>query len=180
MASLILTLVGPDRPGLVARIAEQVAASGGNWQESRMAHLAGKFAGIVQFTLPDAALPALTAALQAAAIGEGLQVTLHPAEPEAAPASPPTALTLELVCQDRPGIVRDVTRILSSDGVNIEELTTHLLSGSFSGEALFRAEAQLTLPPTVTIAQLRYNLEQLGNDLMVDIALREQPPAAPV
>lgn len=174
MASLILTLVGPDRPGLVARIAEQVAASGGNWQESRMAHLAGKFAGIVQLTLPDAALPALTASLQAAG-GAGLQITLHPAEPEAAPALPPTALTLELVCQDRPGIVRDVTRILSSDGVNIEELTTHLLSGSFSGEALFRAEVHLTLPATFTIAQLRHNLEQLGNDLMVDIALREHP-----
>ncbi len=49
MADLVLTLIGPDRPGLVEAVAEPIAAHGGNWLESRMAHLAGQFAGIVLY-----------------------------------------------------------------------------------------------------------------------------------
>ena len=48
MTDLVLTLIGPDRPGLVEAVAEVVAAHGGNWLESRMARLAGKFAGILR------------------------------------------------------------------------------------------------------------------------------------
>ena len=55
MASLILTVVGPDRPGLVRAIAEAVAARGGSWLESRMARLAGQFAGIVLVEAPESA-----------------------------------------------------------------------------------------------------------------------------
>lgn len=172
MALFILTLVGPDRPGLVASLSDRVAAAGGNWLESRMAHLAGMFAGIVQIDVPDDAMPALVGTLQEAETG-GLQLALHPAETPPEPA-PSTSLSLDLVCQDRPGIVRDVTRILSADGVNIEDMTTNILSGSFSGETMFHAEARLALPATITLHQLRENLEQLGNDLMVDITVRPQ------
>ena len=46
--SFIVTLVGEDRPGLVKALAERAAANGANWLDSSMAHLAGKFAGIVR------------------------------------------------------------------------------------------------------------------------------------
>jgi glycine cleavage system regulatory protein len=168
MPSLVLTLVGPDRPGLVSLLSERIAAGGGSWLESRMARLEGQFAGIVALSLPDAAVPGLRAALETLA-AEGFQAVLRGGEP-AWPA-PATALEMELICLDRPGIVRDITEVLAARGVNIEELTTHVDSGSFSGETMFRAEARLRLPAELAPAELRGALEVLGAELMVDIRL---------
>ena len=166
-SSLILTLIGTDRPGLVRILAELVAERGGSWLESRMARLGGQFAGIALVSVPPAEIEALTAAL-AGLQDQGLRVTMEPGTVEASrPAQ--TILHLEVVGHDRPGIVRDFTQALWNCGVNIEELTTDVLSGSFSGEALFRAEARLRAPSFDVASQVRSALEHLGNELMVDI-----------
>jgi len=175
MSMIILTLAGADRPGLVSRISEQVAAHGGSWMESRLAHLAGRFTGIVLASVPDAAVEALGTAFAAFA-ADGVQVTLHRAA-DAAPPAPESVLALSLVCQDRPGIIRDITRVLAAAHVNIEELTTSVSSGSFSGEPMFQADARLRLPAGAGIDDVRRDLEQLGNEMMVDILLSE--PRAP-
>jgi glycine cleavage system regulatory protein len=169
MASLILTLVGPDRPGLVRALSEQVAGLGGSWLESRMAHLAGQFAGIVLVSLPDPQVAALSA-VRSAPRDDGMRITLHETGGGPRPIDQ-QALALELVCQDRPGIIRDITRVLTASDVNIEELTTNILSGSFSGEQMFRAQAHLRLPTGLSGEALRERLEQLGNDMMVDLPL---------
>jgi glycine cleavage system regulatory protein len=169
MAQIILMLAGPDRPGLVSQVSEMVAAHGGSWMESRLAHLAGHFAGIVLASLPDDAVAKLTAAARSPGV-EGLQITVHRSVAETAPASDAT-LVLSLICHDRPGIIRDITRVLATAHVNIDELTTNVSSGSFSGEAMFQAEARLRLPPGLAADGLRAALEQLGNELMVDIHL---------
>ncbi len=167
MTCLIVTLVGPDRPGLVSGLAAQVADAGGSWLESRLARLAGQFAGVVRVEMPAAAVGALQAAL-AGLEGEGFRAVLQEAAPEAAAAGPATA-TLELVGQDRPGIVRDMARVLAEHRVNIEELTTRVENGSFSGEAMFRAEALLRIPPPLSVDDVRAALESLGNEMMVDV-----------
>lgn len=164
---LILTLIGPDRPGLVRILAELVAERGGNWQESRMARLGGQFAGIALVSVPPAEVAALTADL-AGLQDQGLRVTIEAGTPEVAGAAQ-TILHLEVVGHDRPGIVRDFTQALWGCGVNIEELTTDVNSGSFSGEALFHAEARLRAPSFDVATQVRAALEHLGNELMVDI-----------
>ena len=168
-SSLILTLIGPDRPGLVRILAELVADRGGSWLESRMARLGGQFAGIALVSVPTAEIEALTAALDGLQ-EQGLRVTMQAGTAEAAKPTQ-TILHLEVVGHDRPGIVRDFTQALWNCGVNIEELTTDVLSGSFSGEALFRAEARLRAPaPALDVAlHVRSALEHLGNELMVDI-----------
>ncbi len=162
MASLILTVIGPDRPGLVRALSAAVAGRGGSWLESRMARLAGQFAGIVMVEAPEALLDDLHA-LES----EGLRVIAHGAA--AAQTVTGTRLLLEVVGHDRPGIVRDVAQVLASTGVNIEELTTGVDSGSFSGEAMFRANAALRAPDEAAVEAMRAGLEALGNELMVDI-----------
>ncbi len=170
MASLILTVIGPDRPGLVRALAQSVAAHGGSWLESRMARLAGQFAGIVVVEAPNSLLAGLRA-LES----EGLRISVHAAEP---PLTTPTGLRLavEVVGNDRPGIVRDVARVLADHGVNIEELTTGVVSGSFSGETLFRASAYVRAPNPDAVAAIRSGLEFLGNEMMIDIQPAEDPP----
>jgi glycine cleavage system regulatory protein len=169
MGSFIVTLVGPDRPGLVSTLAGQVACHGGSWLESRMARLAGQFAGIVRIELPDEAAVATIRFALDGLREEGFGVLLQEA------ATPPTTVagdlhaTLSLIGQDRPGIVRDLTRILAAHRVNIEELTTNVESASFSGEEMFRAAARLRIPAPLGLAQIRTALEGLGNEFMVDV-----------
>jgi glycine cleavage system regulatory protein len=164
MASLILTVVGPDRPGLVRALAEAVAARGGSWLESRMSRLAGQFAGIVLVEAPDALLDDLQGLER-----QGLRITAQPGTTVApiSPASP--RLALEVVGNDRPGIVRDISQVLAASHVNIEELTTGVVSGSFSGEPLFRVTAFVRAPDAAAVDAVRAGLEALGNELMVDI-----------
>ena len=106
MDSLVVTVIGPDRPGLVSALSDCGKAHGASWEESRMASLAGKFAGIVHFRVPPAQAPALTAALHMLET-MSLRVVVQAGIAEAHPAAG-RALKLELVGQDRPGIVRDI------------------------------------------------------------------------
>jgi glycine cleavage system regulatory protein len=180
-SDLVLTLLGPDRPGLVESVADTIAAHGGNWLESRMAHLAGRFAGILRVELPADRLAALTAALGKLE-ARGLRITATPA-PEAPLATaasdggaatsgpPPRAMTLDLVGLDRPGLVREVSRLLAQRGINVEELTTDRSSAPMSGEMMFRAQARIHVPAAVDVAQVRAGLERLAGDLMVEIKL---------
>ncbi len=169
MPDLVLTLIGPDRPGIVEAIAEPIARHGGNWLESRMAHLAGKFAGILRIEVPAGREASLTAALGALE-ASGLKLTIE-AGP-AAPAEPGArAFLVELVGLDRPGIVREISHALAERGVNIEELTTDRSTAPMSGELLFRSRARVSVPPRTDPQGLRERLEQLAGDLMVQITL---------
>ncbi|MBL8538958.1 MAG: ACT domain-containing protein [Betaproteobacteria bacterium] len=171
--SLVLTVVGDDRTGLISALSDTIAAFGGNWTETRMASLGGKFAGILLVTVPQAQANDLIAAVKRLDAR-----TLH-VDVERSEADTPSGtrlLTLELIGQDRPGIVRDISHLLAEHGINIEELETACVSGSFSGEALFKAQARLRLPRELSTADLRASLEALANELMVDLSLDEAAP----
>lgn len=165
---LVLTLIGPDRPGLVDSLAEIVRRHGGNWIESRMAHLAGQFAGVLRIAVPVESAAALEGEL-AGLESRGLRV-LFVAEPEDESGSAAgVAARLEVMGQDRPGIVAAVSRVLAERGVNVEELRTECSSAPWSGETLFKVHAVLTLPDGVGVDALRSALEGIGGDLMVEL-----------
>ena len=163
---LVLTVIGDDRPGLVGELSAAISAHQGNWLESSMAQLAGKFAGIVEVAVDDAHAAALAAAL--GALG-GLKVTVETAVPKSAAAG--RRLKLALVGHDRIGIVREVSAALARHGVNVEELATRTESAPMSAEVLFHAQAELTASPTVDVRALVAELERISNDLMVEISL---------
>ena len=166
--SLVLTVIGDDRPGLVERLATAISQSQGNWLESSMSHLAGKFAGIVCVGVPEAQLDALKAALAGL---NGLRITSEVSEPGGTVAAKTgnRRLKFSLVGHDRIGIVREVSQVLARHAVNVEELTTHTASAPMSAEILFHATAELTALPTLDARSLTDDLEHLSNDLMVDI-----------
>jgi glycine cleavage system regulatory protein len=164
--SLILTLIGDDRPGIVEQLSDRVLAAGANWEESRMARLAGKFAGILRVGVESDRAQELVQALTALE-SRGLKVVV---EGGAAANEAPRTVAFELLGNDRPGIVRDISRVLASRGVNIEELETELTSAPETGDPLFRARARLSLPASTDFVELRRVLESLADDLMVDLA----------
>lgn len=172
-ASLVLTIIGPDRPGLVETLSKTLAAHDANWLESRMASLGGNFAGILLASVPETRLDALTAALHALE-SQRLKVTVARSAAEA-PKQDLYMLRLELVGQDRPGIVRDISRALAALNISVDELHTEISEASWSGETLFHAAAELHVPKEVAIDKLRRTLENLANELMVDIDLDDLP-----
>ncbi len=171
--SLVVTIIGNDRPGIVERLSEVVLAAGANWEESRMAQLAGKFAGILHINVTPANAVTLTSDLRAMS-SDGLTIVVESSGTPADGAS--RTVRLELVGNDHPGIVRDISRVLAQYQVNIEELETGVSGAPMSGERLFRARAQLRLPAAVSTESLRERLEALAGELMVDLTLGEQTP----
>jgi glycine cleavage system regulatory protein len=172
MPDLVITLVGPDHPGIVESVAQPIAAHGGNWLESRMAHLAGKFAGILRIEVAAEKRASLVRAL-AGLEERGLRVVVEASDTEEESAGR-QLLDLDLVGTDKPGIVREISHLLVGHGVNIEELTTDRTIAPMSGEMLFRARARVRLPAGSDLAVLRKELERLASDLMVEVTLCER------
>ena len=167
--TFVMTIIGADRPGLVGELSAVIADHDGNWLASRMSHLGGQFAGIVQAQVPAAREQQFLAALQALE-QHGLSVSV---QKDNSPALPDRQLaTIEVVGHDRPGIVRQISQVLAQQQVNIEELTSACESAPMSGEELFHATAQVQLPAKGELRQLQQALEQIASDLMVDIQIR--------
>jgi glycine cleavage system regulatory protein len=167
--SLVLTVLGEDRPGLVESLAYLITAHEGNWLESRMAHLAGQFAGILRASVPDANAAGLINALQGLA-SHGLQVLVAQSTSDEL-ARDSRWLTLDLVGNDHLGIIRDLAHALAQRSINIDELQTECTSAPMTGGMLFKATARLRVPLEVTVAELQVALDQLAHDLAVDITL---------
>jgi len=168
---LVMTAIGQDRPGLVESIAALVAEHGGNWLESRMSRLGGHFAGILRVEVPSDQESPLIAALNRLESG-GLTVVVHPDQSASLPGTAHLS-RLDIVGQDRPGIIRQIARTLAQHGVNVEELETECASAAMSGETLFRARAKLSIPPCCDTALLRQQLETIAADLIVEISLAD-------
>jgi glycine cleavage system regulatory protein len=169
--SIVLTVVSEDRPGIVEALSELLAQHGGNWTESSMLAMAGQFAGILLASVPDQEVDAFVEGL-AGLESKGLLILAKRSGLKPV-AKSEREFILDLVGQDRPGIVLDITRILAKHKVNVQELETHCQSASMSGESLFLAHACLLIPAETSIEDLQGELEDLANELMVDIKLEK-------
>lgn len=168
-ATLVLTLIGLDKPGLVKAISNTAAQHGANWEASRMARLGGRFAGLLLVTLEPSRAQALQRDLEA--LSElGLKVIVEQSA-QVEPRQQWQTLRLDLLGTDQVGIMRQVSNVLGELGINVDELDTECTSAPMSGGDLFKVTAMLACPPSVSLDRLRSELERVANDLMVDITL---------
>src|SRR6266550_2239935 len=171
--SLVMTVIGEDRPGLVDSVAGIVADRGGNWLESRMSRLGGQFAGILRVQISAEKEDALVRSLKQLE-ADGLTIVIHSDRPQ--PEESERELTyLEIVGQDRPGIVHQISHALAAHGVKVEKLNTECSSAAMSGEPLFKAQAKLKIPSSCKLGVLKRELEQVAEDLIVDITFKALP-----
>lgn len=173
--SVILTVVGSDRPGLTRAIADAVYAAGGNWLESHLSRLGGKYVGSVLVDVAEERLGDLRAAAHAID-AVGLKVDIIASSATAGRSGQP--LAIEIVGQDRPGIVREVTTVLAGLDVNIEDFTTAIEGSAWSGAPLFRGKARLLVPAGVSTDQVRDALERISGEIMVDFSVQDEPAPA--
>lgn len=170
LSTLTMTIIGPDRPGIVQLVADRIAAHNGNWLESRMCRLGGQFTGIVQASVPASQAAALERAL-AALDEQDLRVVVHTEEKEHQPKSSGLLVKLEIVGHDRPGIVKQITGVLTAYGVNVEAFSSECVNAPMDGTQLFQANASILVPSSVQVSTVRAELERIAADLMVDIHL---------
>jgi len=169
--TLIITFIARDRPGVVEHLSAVVAENGGNWLESRMAHLAETFAGVANVTVPAAGADALKRALEALA-EDGFQIMVHDAE--APPASAPSpAIAFAIVGPDHPGIVHELTRTIAGLGASVEEMETRIESAPMGGGTLFHAETRVRLPDGLGEDEFREALEHSAEAIVVDVVIGE-------
>lgn len=166
--NLVLTVIGQDKPGLVESLAEVVAHNSGNWLESSMSQLAGKFAGILRVSVDDADAENLISALDG--ISDQLKIVIERVDGEIEVESS-KMIELSLVGNDRPGIVREISHALSGLSVNVEELSTECEPAPMSSGDLFKAYAKLKTPSGLEPEVLQQELEAIADDLMVEINL---------
>jgi glycine cleavage system regulatory protein len=166
---LVMTIIGPDRTGLVEAVARAVAENGGNWLESRLCRLGGEFAGILRIEIPAEKKLSLVNSLQQIS---NLNVTVRADEIKIAPVNR-RQTKLEIVGSDRPGIVREISAALARANVNVEEFSSEVVSAPMSGETLFKASARLQLPGHCDLAVLKRDLEKIATDLLVDVSFAE-------
>lgn len=169
-SSLVMTLLGPDRPGLVELVSTAVAAGGGNWLEGRLARLSGQFAGILRIECSPGDAEPLAAALRGLS-RDGLQVQVI--IEGAAPAAARVELAIDVIGNDRPGIVRRLAAAVAGAGGNIEELATSLESAPMAGHPLFHATGSVSLPAGSDPGGLVAAIEHLGDDLSVRVVPRD-------
>jgi glycine cleavage system regulatory protein len=169
-ATLTLTCIGDDRPGLVSALSAPISAHGASWERSQMARLAGKFAGILLVEVAEERVDALVADLSELK-DIGLEVTIERTDPPAE--HPSIRLDLELLGADHPGIIAEISAALAARRIGIEELTTDVRDAPMAGGQLFEARAVLEAPYVTDTEELRSTLEALADELMVDIRLSD-------
>lgn len=162
-----MTVIAEDRPGLVDSVSSVIADHEGNWLESRMTRLGGQFAGILRIELPTERQESLLRALQALD-ASGVRVSV---QSDSAPVGTGGEMRLlEVVGHDRPGIVRQISGALARNNVNVEDLSSEVVSAAMSGELLFKARAKVQLPEGCDAASLQRELEAIAADLIVELS----------
>ncbi|QDZ15337.1 glycine cleavage system protein R [Humibacter ginsenosidimutans] len=168
MAKLVLTVVGDDRAGLVQSLADAVSTHGGNWETSELAELAGAFAGIVLVSVPDAQLDELRTALES--LDGLLRVTVH-GSGDQTDVRLGRRITFSVLGDDRPGIVRDITGILSGHSLTIDVFSSQTREAPMAGGMLFEASITARAPEGADLGAAIADLERLASEIQVDLTL---------
>ena len=164
----IISIMTNDRPGIVDTLSGIIKDNQGNWLESRMTQLAGKFAGIVKVQITEQNVQGLESALNdLKQSGWVINTEYSNAHAEDSKAN----AKLSIIGNDRPGIVKDVAQSLSTLAVNVIELHTQFESAAMSAEPLFKTKARVHIPKSVDFDDVRDALEKLSNELMVEISI---------
>jgi glycine cleavage system regulatory protein len=171
MIELVLTIIGRDRAGVVASLADVVRFHDGNWKRSELAEIAGTFAGVVVVEVGDDRVDELLTDLLILR-DQGLHVTAQQVE-EPADAPDADELRLRLTGDDRPGVVHELSTAISELGVSISRLGTVTDLPGNDGARLFEITAQLTVPVQADLDVVLDSIGQLAGSLGIELTVED-------
>ena len=167
---LLLSVSSQDKPGVIESISSCIQSCNASWLESRLAHLSGKFVGVIRIRLDESKSSNLKLSLQKLE-EQGIYVSVEkPKDNNTATETVKTA-KFSAIGPDRTGIVKEIASAFARKGINIEELETNLSSMPYSGEPIFEAIGLLSLPADINIKQLMDKMDAIANDLGINLDL---------
>ena len=164
--SLIFTFISNDKPGIVDLLSKTVADNGGNWLESQMTKLAGKFAGIVQISIAANKVENLKESLLKLS-SDDFSILIDDVTQDTN-AEEYEHIKLSIIGLDRPGIVREVAQALAEKRINVAQMHSIIESAPMTGEPLFKAEVNIQKPINLDIESLNDTLDIIGSNLDLD------------
>jgi glycine cleavage system regulatory protein len=169
--SIVLTIMADDQPGIIQAVSSTLHKHGGSWTQSSMSSLAGQFAGILLASVPSENSTACRKELHGLE-SQGLRVIARICD-QTAESEASHEYTLDLLGNDRPGIVHEITTVLANHNVNVKSLETVVEAASMGGGEIFKTKAELLVPESTDIDALEDDIENLANDLMVNISFEK-------
>lgn len=160
-----ITVLGHDRPGIIAETTHQLAGLGLNLEDSSMTLLRGHFA-MTLICAGEASDADIAAALAPLSHDGQLTVTVREVPAEETAASSGSAWVLTVHGGDRPGIVSAVASEIARVGGNVTDLTTRL------GRDLYLLVAEVDLPADADPVAVESGLAEVADRLGVGISLR--------
>ena len=167
---LLLTAIGPDQVGLVQRISEFISRHGCNIEDSKMAVFCGEFAVIVLISGDGGNLVKIARDYREIETETGLAISIKtPSTRKTTESFLPYKLTAS--CMDHPGIVYQLSAVLSAMDVNIESMETKTYAAPVSGTPIFQLEANLAIPTRTNINSLRARFAEIQREENIDIEI---------
>lgn len=170
---ILVSVISDDKPGVIEAIAGKITELDGNWLESKLSQLAGKFAGVIRVSIASEKrgdLESLLSGLES----QGIWVKCELLEGAKQDSSSQQAY-IHALGPDRSGIVRELSKAFTQRHINVAELETSLSSMPYSGDPLFEARGVLQIPEGSEIADLHNSLDEIADNLALDISLSETP-----
>jgi len=162
----VLTLVGPDRPGIVRTVSGILSENGFNIEDSRMAVLGGEFAMIVLVSGPKPVSDLISDMEKES----GLMIRCRETGEDEG-LKPGVPYLVYGYAMDHPGIVHALAREVAAFGANIEEMETSTEPAPVTGTPLFDVRMRVSLPPEVSVKEVRKRLEEIGEMQNIDISV---------
>ncbi|GAA5189100.1 glycine cleavage system protein R [Ferrimonas gelatinilytica] len=161
-SQFIISVIGPDLPGILKQLTEVTHDRGGRWINSKICNMDGRFMALIKIDVPKEGQNALQSALQQL---NDVEVTIHPLSPP--PKHDAVSAAFRIDADDRPGLINDISQLMASHSINIDQLESHRLGVSDTGQSLFTAKLQVTLPAELDPASLARELEGLHEHIVV-------------
>ena len=170
---LVISALGPDRPGLVAEVTHYISQRSGNVEDSRMVVLGGEFGIMILVSGAAEAVEAIRKDLPQLQNLTNLEVTARPTQsPETNRRAAVVPCLITANALDHEGIVRAVSTALYDTGINIVALETTSYNAPVTGSPLFRLEAAVDVPRDLPISKVRESMEAVARAENLDIEVR--------
>ena len=166
MKSILISVLGDDKPGLLDSLSEIIVSNDGDWIESNMSTVEAKFAGILRVNVPAKNAKKLMKELTSSKLG--LQIACEETVPVTH--SDYKSYNIELIGQNHVGIINKLSHVLTYElKANVEGIKTEIIDASMSGEQLFKAQINLHLPKSIDERLIKDKLELIADEMMVEI-----------
>lgn len=167
--SLVLTLTGHDRVGIVEEVTKQILPCGGNVESSRMARLGGEFAMLMLVSVPEQQFEELDNSIQTLSVKGYTVTTCVTQQDDPGQFQDWSKFQVEVFGADHEGIIHDITQRLAELNVSVETMDTGTSQAPLSGSPLFMMSAIVLAPPELKLDSIQDDLVKVGDNLNVDI-----------